>query len=484
MTTSLSPSSISGSTSSILESTLYPALFRQRSQSIRAVPQSDNDIFISGPNHDCSTAGCQRVVINVSGQRFETQLRTLNRFPQTLLGDAEKRKTFWDDERKEFFLDRHRPTFQAILYFYQSGGRLRRPVEVPEDVFLDELSFYQLGEEVIQAFRQKEGILGEPADDDCLYLLPDDSWQKKVWLFCEEPDSSKEAKVFAIISIICIIVSVTSFCLETLPSIGRQVCIMDDLQVPPPVGLDGYLPSSNGVEATNFTTLTSVFLPNSSSEDRLKRNSNGYDKEPRRHNYAEPFFIVETICVVWFTLEFLLRLISSPSKQVFCRSIMNMFDLLAIVPYFVVLGMQLSDDKCDSERSAGGSFVIVRILRVVRIFKLSKHSQGLRILGLTIKTSMHELGMFFFFLIVAMVIFSSAVYYAEAGEEKTQLTSIPGAFWWAVVTMTTVGYGDVTPVGVWGKLVGTLCVIAGVLTIALPVPVVVANFNNFYRHEI
>ena len=102
---------------------------------------------------------------------------------------------------------------------------------------------------------------------------------------------------------------------------------------------------------------------------------------------------------------------------------------------------------------------------------------------MTIKTSLHELGMFFFFLLIAMVIFSSAAYYAEAGEEESQFTSIPGAFWWAIVTMTTVGYGDITPVGVWGKLVGTLCVIAGVLTIALPVPVVVANFNNFYRHE-
>jgi len=102
---------------------------------------------------------------------------------------------------------------------------------------------------------------------------------------------------------------------------------------------------------------------------------------------------------------------------------------------------------------------------------------------MTIKTSLHELGMFFFFLLIAMVIFSSAAYYAEAGETSSQFKSIPGAFWWAIVTMTTVGYGDITPVGVWGKLVGTLCVIAGVLTIALPVPVVVANFNNFYRHE-
>ena len=82
-----------------------------------------------------------------------------------------------------------------------------------------------------------------------------------------------------------------------------------------------------------------------------------------------------------------------------------------------------------------------------------------------------------------MIIFSSAVYYAEASQAGTQLKSIPDSFWWAIVTMTTIGYGDIVPIGVWGKLVGTLCVIAGVLTIALPVPVVVANFNNFYRHE-
>uniref|UniRef100_A0A914DS14 Ion transport domain-containing protein n=1 Tax=Acrobeloides nanus TaxID=290746 RepID=A0A914DS14_9BILA len=84
---------------------------------------------------------------------------------------------------------------------------------------------------------------------------------------------------------------------------------------------------------------------------------------------------------------------------------------------------------------------------------------------------------------IALVLFSSGVYFAEQNEPNSKFTSIPASFWFVLATMTTVGYGDLVPTGTYGKIVGSCCALIGVLTLALPVPIIVSNFKLFYRQE-
>lgn len=391
----------------------------------------------------------EKVVINVSGLMFETQLSTLNKFPETLLGDPMKRITYFDPMRNEYFFDRNRPSFDGILYYYQSGGRIRRPANVPLDVFANEIVFYELGHEAMEQFREDEGFVKEPE-----VLLPTNELQRQFWLLFEYPESSSAAKSVALVSVLVIVISIFIFCLETLPE------FREDHDFNP-----GFTQVINGTQDS----------------------SSAHPNDDLFAYLTDPFFIVETICIIWFCFEVCVRFVVCPSKRDFFNNIMNTIDIVSIIPYFVTLGTELAttpdDDVNSSQNMSLAILRIIRLVRVFRIFKLSRHSKGLQILGQTLKASMRELGLLIFFLFIGVILFSSAIYFAEVDEPQTQFVSIPDGFWWAVVTMTTVGYGDMCPITMGGKMVGTLCAIAGVLTIALPVPVIVSNFNYFYHRE-
>ena len=148
--------------------------------------------------------------------------------------------------------------------------------------------------------------------------------------------------------------------------------------------------------------------------------------------------------------------IGAPKKCAFIKEGMNIIDILAILPWYVSVILFETTDGAGGFDDVRKLVQVFRILRILRIFKLARHSTGLQAIMFTLKNSYKELGLLILFISMGVLIFSSLCYFAEKDVEGTKYESIPHSFWWAVITMTTVGYGDISPETVLGKLVGKL----------------------------
>lgn len=246
-----------------------------------------------------------------------------------------------------------------------------------------------------------------------------------------------------------VVVSILGFCLETLPALKPVRNVTKDNSTP-----------SCGDESSS---MIQVMTQN------------------------EALNILDIICTIYFTIELTTRFVFSPNKRSFVKSAMNIIDLLALVPLYMqsVFSTDTLQFCYVNERLMIEIMFILRIVRMFRIFHLVKHYQALKILVYALKASVQELLMLFIFLIIGMLIFASMIYYAErkdAVNPSDSFDTIPKGFWWALITMTTVGYGDIFPKEPLGYVIGSACAVSGVLLIALTIPVISNNFSLFYTH--
>ena len=158
--------------------------------------------------------------------------------------------------------------------------------------------------------------------------------------------------------------------------------------------------------------------------------------------FSSPFFIIQTICVSYFTVEFLLRLISTPSYYRFLLSIFNWIDLGAIVPYFVFLSLALVHKTSDLSGNGFVGLRVFRILRFLRVFKvylIFKQLKTLRVLSSTLKESFIDFIIMIVILTLMGFLFGATVYFVEQDVDSNVFDSIPKATYWGILTITTVG---------------------------------------------
>ncbi|KAL4140066.1 hypothetical protein PRNP1_015298 [Phytophthora ramorum] len=231
---------------------------------------------------------------------------------------------------------------------------------------------------------------------------------------------------------------------------------------------------------------------------------------------------IEAICAGVFSFELIARLLVCPSKITFLRDYSNWVDFAAVFPFY--MESLLAVDNAGSF----GAIRIVRLTRVARVLKMSRYSSAIQVFTRAISISIKPLTMLVFLMSIAMIIFSSAIYFAEftpdgcradgwmgncdldssgdvnSTEVKYSVSAaaavasvlasdacvcvdpnpyqgIATSFWWCIVTMSTVGYGDMTPVTWIGKAVGCCTILTGMLVLALPITVIGTNFQKVMK---
>ena len=184
---------------------------------------------------------------------------------------------------------------------------------------------------------------------------------------------------------------------------------------------------------------------------------------------------LEWVLTSLFTIEYLLRIYCVKNRWRYIFSFYGIIDLLSILPFY--LGLFFPTSKYLS------SIRILRLLRIFRIFNLTRFTRGKNVLMLGLKESKDKIIVFLSFVILIVVVIGSVMYMVEHDHPESGFTSIPISIYWAIVTLTTVGYGDISPVTGLGQFLASVVMIIGYGVIAVPTSIVTMEMNKAARHK-
>ena len=334
----------------------------------------------------------KRITINVSGRRFCTWDSTLKKYPNTLLG-SEAIKLYFDDDKKEYFLDRDPHMFRYILNFYRDG-KLHYSYEDCLAAFHEELRFYGIDTDNLNDccweecynLSKKIGPKSEKQSNCACHAEPrrNKSFLRKwFWNLLENTETNRLGKCVQSFIAVLIYLSVVCTIIETEHCCKGKTC---------------------------------------------------------EEKYPRVFFVIDAFCMSVFTAEYILRLYAADQRWKFIINKMNMVDLLAVAPFYVILLFKHFSPNSSTAVDDASGLMVLRMLRVFRIFKLSRHSKHMRKMGRALKRALVDLGFLFFAFLLMNMVFSSVLYYIEQmNKEETDFKSIPDSMWYTIITMMTVG---------------------------------------------
>ncbi|XP_020907247.1 potassium voltage-gated channel subfamily D member 3-like [Exaiptasia diaphana] len=428
-----------------------------------------------------------RININVSGKHFSAKLQSLRKYPNTLLG-SEFLRLFYDHGKGEYFFDRDPELFRFILNYYRLGKLHISEIECP-GALQDELDFFgipnsALDECCIGLFTKVNQIenvhvphcrhnikktLGNHGKNEkrthTVIKMKNDAGARnnKHQIYTEkvvEKDDKLAKKVKngdgntrtrnSKLTLVCSHIKNTS---DSGNNYKKSYLSQKIL----------YVFKNKKIRAI-LQYLYGLMILGSSLCNTVETIDCYQDVKCGRH-YVKTFFAVETFFVAVFSADYVIRLLLADNKLLFIKQVLNIVDLLAILPYYLELIFTVL---------VGASDVLItfRVLRVLRLMKLSRNSPRLQTLVLTLRNSFKDLLLLYFIFIFGILLFGGAIYYVESGGSNAdKFTSIPHSLWFTCVTMVTTGYGDVVPVTIWGKIFASLCGFCGVLIMSLPIPI-------------